>query len=108
MTLFELSGLITVMGAALAALFANGHSGVLSRAAGFFGGGVFGLVFFLTVLALTAGPLARTQLPADQTAPGTCWQRFLAAATLLSVPATPVLAIIASSLVTRKLLSLAG
>ncbi|MHC4880628.1 MAG: hypothetical protein ACYTGL_29605 [Planctomycetota bacterium] len=47
MTLIELSGLVSVICAAIAALLADGHSGVLSRVAAFFGGGVLGLAVYL-------------------------------------------------------------
>ncbi len=106
MTLIELSGLVSVIGAAIAAFLADGHSGVLSRVAAFFGGGIFGLAVYLCVLGLTAGSLARTRPPESSQSEGSRLQRTLAVGVLLSIPMTPVIAIVASDALTRELLAL--
>lgn len=106
MTLVELAGLISVVGAAIAASIADGHTGFLTRIAAFVGGGVVGLAVYLAVLLLTAGTLARTRLPEAEQPEGSRLQRCLAVCLLLSIPASPFVAILASSELASWLLSL--
>ncbi len=106
MTLVELTGLVSVIGAAVAATIAEGHTGVLTRVTAFFGGGVVGLAVFLAILLLTAGTLARTELPDADRPQGSRLQQGFAVCLLLSIAASPILAILASSELARRLLSL--
>jgi preprotein translocase subunit SecG len=106
MTVIELAGLISVVGAAIAASIADGHTGFLTRITAFVGGGVFGLAVYLAALLLTAGTLARTRMPEAEQPEGSRLQRSLAVCLLLSIPASPIVAILASSQLTSWLLSL--
>lgn len=106
MTLVELTGLVCVIGAAIAATIADGHTGILTRITAFFGGGVVGLAVFLAILLLTAGTLARTGPPDPDQPEGSRLQRGIGVCLLLAILTSPVLSILASSELTRRLLSL--
>jgi hypothetical protein len=106
MTVVELAGLICVVGAAIAAASTDGHTGILTRVTAFLGGGVVGLAVYLAVLMLTAGTLARSGMPELGQPHGSQMQRCLAICLLLSVPASPIVAILASSELASWLLSL--
>lgn len=106
MTLVELAGLISVVGTAGAAAITDDHATILTRVAAFLGGGVVGLAVYLAALLLTAGTLARSRIPELDQPEGSQMQRCLAVCLLLSVPASPIVAILASSELTSWLLSL--
>ena len=105
MTLVELSGLISVVGAAIAAAVVHGHTGVLTRIAAVFGGGALGLAAYLITLLLTAGTLAFTGVPEPDQPEGSRLQRFLGVCLLLGILASPIVAILASSKLTIWLLA---